>query len=264
MKTLDSSFRDNKQDTRFYLSLFISIILHLILIIGANSLLDHLKEKEKKVTKINAQNILVLKRGRSNDKSQQNKGQEQSKLASNNINQQTISQQSLNENKQSSNDKAKLPNDKLLESNTQANSKFNPNNLKFLDQNNKNGAIHSNTPNKGYDAETIYTIKNLYGNEWGDLGEAERNYIRSNLREIARITQEKLNYPDTAIYLRQSGENALEFYLMPNGDIQDLRLLYESGFVLLDKNSLKTIEIAYKDYPRPSVRTLIRFRIIYN
>ena len=70
-------------------------------------------------------------------------------------------------------------------------------------------------------------------------------------------------YPPTAAYLRQDGENAIEFYLLPNGDIDGLKLISSSGFVLLDKNSTKTIEIAYKDYPRPPSRTLIRFHITY-
>ncbi|MGD9595809.1 MAG: energy transducer TonB, partial [Wolinella sp.] len=63
--------------------------------------------------------------------------------------------------------------------------------------------------------------------------------------------------------LGQEGINAVEFYLHPNGDISDLRLIRSVGYTLLDKNSLKTIEIAYKDYPRPKTKTKIRIKVYY-
>ncbi|CAM2784717.1 energy transducer TonB [Helicobacter burdigaliensis] len=106
-------------------------------------------------------------------------------------------------------------------------------------------------------------IEELYGEELYSLSLEERKFIEDNLSNIGRITQKYLKYPEVAGKLGQHGDNVVEFYLHPNGDITDLRLLTPSGYRLLDDNSVKTIEIAYKDYPYPSVKTKIRIRVMY-
>lgn len=112
-------------------------------------------------------------------------------------------------------------------------------------------------------AQTKKDISQFYGAEFGQLGTQEQEYILNNLALIGRITQSYLHYPPNAGMLAQSGGNAVEFYLHPNGDISDLKIIKKSGFILLDRNSIKTIEIAYKDYPHPKSKTLIRFYINY-
>lgn len=57
--------------------------------------------------------------------------------------------------------------------------------------------------------------------------------------------------------------NIVEFFLHPNGDISDLKLINSSGYSSLDKNSIETIEIAYKDYPRPNEKTKIKIYVYY-
>lgn len=117
-----------------------------------------------------------------------------------------------------------------------------------------------------YQFADTYTKKNIseiYGAEFGELGKEEQEFIINNLSYIGRITQSYLRYPANAGMLKQSGMNVVEFYLHPNGDISDLKIIKPSGFILLDRNSTKTIEIAYKDYPHPKVKTLIRFYISY-
>lgn len=117
-----------------------------------------------------------------------------------------------------------------------------------------------------YQFADTYTKKNIseiYGAEFGELGKEEQEFIINNLSYIGRITQSYLRYPANAGMLKQAGMNIVEFYLHPNGDISDLKIIKQSGFILLDRNSIKTIEIAYKDYPHPKVKTLIRFYISY-
>lgn len=117
-----------------------------------------------------------------------------------------------------------------------------------------------------YQFADTYTKKNIseiYGPEFGELGKEEQDFIINNLSYIGRITQSYLRYPANAGMLKQAGMNVVEFYLHPNGDISDLKIIKPSGFILLDRNSTKTIEIAYKDYPHPKVKTLIRFYISY-
>lgn len=276
----------DKHDTeRFYTSLAIAISLHLFLIFVGWIFYTHLFPKSPKLHKIDAQNLLVLKRGSSLDKSANTRGAPKPKLASPDIasasqpspaiasqvpstraHPNTQPQQPPKHTQTSQN-----PLPQAQQKNTQ--NTYDPKNLQFFDPTASNfpstqHQAHSNSAkslekNKGLDKQTRRDIDKLYGDEWGDLGSAERDFITSNLREIARITQSYLSYPPTAGYLNQSGENAIEFYLLPNGDIDGLKLLLSSGFVLLDKNSTKTIEIAYKDYPRPKQKTLIRFHITY-
>ncbi|WP_120946168.1 MULTISPECIES: energy transducer TonB [Helicobacter] len=143
---------------------------------------------------------------------------------------------------------------------------FNPNNLSFLPSEQASQEPtrdKSYEADKGLDSQTRKDIDDLYGEEFGDLGTAEKDFIRSNLSEIGRITQKYLEYPSAAGYLGQDGVDAVEFYLHPNGDITGLKIILPSGYKLLDDNTLKTITIAYKDYPRPTTTTLIRIRVRY-
>ncbi|WQS34943.1 energy transducer TonB [Helicobacter pylori] len=137
---------------------------------------------------------------------------------------------------------------------------FDPNQLSFLP---KEVAPPRQENNKGLDNQTRRDIDELYGEEFGDLGTAEKDFIRNNLKDIGRITQKYLEYPQVAAYLGQDGTNAVEFYLHPNGDISDLKIIIGSEYKMLDDNTLKTIQIAYKDYPRPKTKTLIRIRVRY-
>ncbi len=149
---------------------------------------------------------------------------------------------------------------KKIEEKKPVKKEFDPNQLSFLP---KEVAPPRQENNKGLDNQTRRDIDELYGEEFGDLGTAEKDFIRNNLRDIGRITQKYLEYPQVAAYLGQDGTNAVEFYLHPNGDISDLKIIIGSEYKILDDNTLKTIQIAYKDYPRPKTKTLIRIRVRY-
>ena len=103
----------------------------------------------------------------------------------------------------------------------------------------------------------------LYGKKYFDLSKKAKTYLKKNLNDIGRITQEYLIYPEIAIKTRQAGTNILEFILQPNGDIKDLKIIGSSSYTTLDENSIQTIQIAYKDYPRPEVDTLVRIYVSY-
>ncbi|QOQ97919.1 energy transducer TonB [Helicobacter winghamensis] len=112
-------------------------------------------------------------------------------------------------------------------------------------------------------SEQTQQIQDLYGIEFGSLSPNAQRFIKSNLDKIGKITQRYLRYPAIAGKVGQEGDNIVEFYLHPNGDITDLKLLHSSGYTLLDDNSLHTIKIAYKDYPCPIETTKIRIRVMY-
>ena len=83
-------------------------------------------------------------------------------------------------------------------------------------------------------------------------------------RILLSIICEKLaGYPPDAGYLGQQGTNAVEFYLYPNGDISDLKIIQETQSMILDKNTITVIQIAYKDYPRPTTKTKIKIYVKY-
>lgn len=111
------------------------------------------------------------------------------------------------------------------------------------------------------DSITKRDIMELYGEEFGDYGLVEREFLINNLRDIGRITARYLKYPKDAIRLGQQGVNIVQFYLHPNGDISELSVIKPSGYIILDRNSVRTIEIAYKDYPHPKSKVLIRIRV---
>lgn len=103
----------------------------------------------------------------------------------------------------------------------------------------------------------------LYGEEYNSFNQVQKVFLQKNLRDIGRITQKYLRYPSLAARLRQDGTNIVEFMLYPNGDISDLRLTSSSHSTSLDDNTLETIRIAYKDYPRPKEPTKIKIYVNY-
>ena len=106
----------------------------------------------------------------------------------------------------------------------------------------------------------------LYKDEFDHFTPDQKKFIRNNLNRIQAITQHYLTmrgYPPFAVQMHQQGTNVVEFWLLPNGDITDLRVITSSGFSVLDQNSIDTIKTAYKDYPRPKEKTKIRFYIHY-
>lgn len=103
----------------------------------------------------------------------------------------------------------------------------------------------------------------LYGQSYDNLSKKERIFIKNHLSDIGRITQRYLKYPAIAGRLGVSGLNRVEFFLYPNGDISEIRLLRGSSYSILDENTIQTIRHAYKDYPHPDEKTRIRIEVRY-
>ncbi|RXJ82080.1 energy transducer TonB [Arcobacter sp. F2176] len=103
----------------------------------------------------------------------------------------------------------------------------------------------------------------LYGEEYNSFTKIQKVFLQKNLKDIGKITEKYLRYPDISVRTRQSGMNIIEFTLYPNGDITHPIITSSSGYEALDANTIKTIEIAYKDYPRPKEPTKIRIYVTY-
>jgi TonB family protein len=95
------------------------------------------------------------------------------------------------------------------------------------------------------------------------FSEETKEFLKENLSDIGRITQKYLMYPSISIRTKQQGMNVVEFYLHPNGDITELKLLQSSTYTALYSNSIHTIKVAYKDYPKPKEVTKIRIFVYY-
>lgn len=104
---------------------------------------------------------------------------------------------------------------------------------------------------------------NLYGEEYNSFTKVQKVYLQKNLKNIGKITQKYLRYPAIAARTGQAGMNIIQFNLHPNGDISNLKLTSSSGYSSLDKNTIETIEIAYKDYPRPKTVTKVKIYVYY-
>lgn len=111
--------------------------------------------------------------------------------------------------------------------------------------------------------ELTQSYLDLYGKEFYDFSDETKEFLKDNLSDIGRITQKYLLYPSISIRTKQQGHNIVEFMLHPNGDITDLKLLQSSSYSALDNNSIHTIKVAYKDYPKPKESTKIRIYIYY-
>ncbi len=116
------------------------------------------------------------------------------------------------------------------------------------------------------DQKVLNEIQKLYGREFETFTKVQKVFIEKNFNSFQVITQRvltRLGYPQLAIERRLSGRNVIEFLFHPNGDISNLKITRSSGYDVFDKYSIKLIEIAYKDYPRPKTTTKLKFNVQY-
>lgn len=121
------------------------------------------------------------------------------------------------------------------------------------------------TPDIGSDMVDSITKSylDLYGDEFKNFTKVQKVFLKKRLKDIGRITQRYMYYPNVSIRTKQQGTNILEFILYPNGDISSILLTSSSGYEPLDKSSVRTIQIAFKDYPRPKEATKIKIYMSY-
>ena len=114
--------------------------------------------------------------------------------------------------------------------------------------------------------EILSELEKLYGEEYQTFTKIQKAYLEKNLNNFQVITQRvltRLGYPPLAAKLRIGGANIVEFMFHPDGSITNLKITNSSGYEVFDKYSLELIEIAYKDYPRPTTSTKLKFNVRY-
>lgn len=109
-------------------------------------------------------------------------------------------------------------------------------------------------------------LEKLYGKEYQNFTTVQKAYLEKNLNNFQIITQrvlDRMGYPKLAEKLRISGVNIVEFMFHPDGSITGLKITSSSGYTVFDDYSLELIQIAYKDYPKPTEKTKIKFQVFY-
>lgn len=115
--------------------------------------------------------------------------------------------------------------------------------------------------------EVLNELQKLYGEEYENLTKVQKAYLEKNFNNFQVITQRVLNrlgYPRLAAKLKIGGVNVVEFTFYPDGSISNLKITNSSGYSVLDDYSLELIEIAYKDYPKPTTPTKLKFYVRYS
>ncbi|CAM3600716.1 energy transducer TonB [Arcobacter aquimarinus] len=114
--------------------------------------------------------------------------------------------------------------------------------------------------------EILNELEKLYGEEYKTFTKVQKAYLEKNINNFQVITQrvlDRLGYPKLAAKLKIGGVNIVEFMFHPDGSITGLKIINSSGYAVLDDYSIELIEIAYKDYPRPTTTTKLRFKVFY-
>lgn len=115
--------------------------------------------------------------------------------------------------------------------------------------------------------EVLNELQKLYGEEYDSLTKIQKAYLEKNFNNFQVITQrvlDRLGYPKLAAKLKLGGVNVVEFTFYPDGSISNLKITNSSGYKILDDYSLELIEIAYKDYPKPTTPTKLKFYVRYS
>ncbi|MDE5591536.1 MAG: energy transducer TonB [Helicobacter sp.] len=84
------------------------------------------------------------------------------------------------------------------------------------------------------------------------------------LLAIKQAIDKNLDYPRKARMLRIEGTVVLEFTLLKNGEVKDIKILQSSGNHILDKSALKTIAQAQKSFPIAKNNITIQIPIQYH
>ena len=121
----------------------------------------------------------------------------------------------------------------------------------------------SSMPDKDLVDKVTQSYLDLYGEEFNTFTKVQKVFLKKHLKDIGLITQKYMIYPEVSARTRQSGTNIVEFMLYPNGDIGRVMLSSSTGYEALDESSLRTIQIAYMDYPRPEKPTKIIIYMTY-
>ena len=110
-------------------------------------------------------------------------------------------------------------------------------------------------------------VNNTYKDILDRLTPSERKYTLDNqeiLHQIIQHTLDRVSRINIPRDLRVNSSNVAEFYLLPNGDISEIKFITKSEYSIFNKITKETIAYAYEKFPRPDQKTLMRYKFDYN
>ncbi len=127
------------------------------------------------------------------------------------------------------------------------------------------GTYIRNEESKGGENKGFVMVK---GNKGIDVKEGfsekiEEKFLVEKLSIISQIVQKNINYPYIARKMGWEGKVIISFILTKEGKINDLWIEKSSGYEILDKNALETIQKVSKYFPIPPLNVRVKLPILY-
>ncbi|RDU65592.1 energy transducer TonB [Helicobacter sp. MIT 14-3879] len=82
-------------------------------------------------------------------------------------------------------------------------------------------------------------------------------------KTILDIINSNRVYPRMAIVRQLKGNIKLEFILLSNGEVRDIKII-EGSHKFLNEDAMKTIKQTYKEYPKPNKDVKVKLTLSYN
>ena len=101
----------------------------------------------------------------------------------------------------------------------------------------------------------------LYGTELDKMSKEQKDYLAASYFLNGRVFQEtadKLGYPRLAQLLKQYGSGTVEFTLNPDGSATNIRVITTTGYESLDSRMIQIVEQSAKSLKRPPKSMVIR------
>ncbi|QCD53176.1 energy transducer TonB [Campylobacter sp. RM16192] len=99
-------------------------------------------------------------------------------------------------------------------------------------------------------AQNLNTNLNAGGISGLNLGKPNKNDIAKKLTLIKSAIEKHKRYPEKARKLRQQGVSEIEFRLIKDGEVRDLKISKSSSRVSLDEAALKAVRDARSEFVR--------------
>lgn len=128
-------------------------------------------------------------------------------------------------------------------------------------QNKAEVAQKSNAASENSDAQSKNTEQKKV--ERKEPIEAKDEYINLNKEKVREVIAKYQKYPKIARKTGSEGICLISFKLYPDGNIDEIKVIKSSGYQILDKSSVQTIEQSASELPRPNKVTTLTVPIEY-
>ena len=99
--------------------------------------------------------------------------------------------------------------------------------------------------------------------EFDEVTGYQEEYIEENLSLIREVVASFLRYPPVARRMGWEGTVVVSFYITPEGVVKEEKIEKSSGYELLDRNALRVIRLASREFPKPEREVVVVLPIVY-